>query len=532
MYKRKIKNMMLKILKCIFVFMLTVILIVCLFLSYMRPIKQYLFPNTVNILFGICFYAVVCVITYLIGKKLSYKNSKRIILIMSILSVFYLFFISLHYCFATGWDCGTILENAKYLAHDMTDSLNIVYYSSNPNNILLTFFYSLLYRLAEIFGMNEAYFLILFVQCIIYSASGYFIYRAADIYFSEKGYRYSMAVWIIYMLLIGNSPWIIIPYSDSMGLIFVTACILCYFKIKEGARTIPYLIIITSLSVLGYFMKPQICVFAIALIIIEITDMVKNVFTSPWTFIRNGMTILLSAVLALCFMTVIRTACHFDIEKEERLGMAHFIMMGLNSDTYGSFSSNDVLYSQSYHTRKERDIADISKAAERVDELGFLGVIDMAIYKTLMNYNDGTCSWWIEGSFFMQEYPHINDPLEDFLCQYFYRDGKYYIHFHTIMQIIWLGTIFFMIFAARSNEKKIHTLILSVIGVTLFVLIFEARARYLLTYVPMYILLAVIGIQELLSLSGSCWKKLTCVRKVSEIEYDKNFTEPMSHENV
>ena len=39
---------------------------------------------------------------------------------------------------------------------------------------------------------------------------------------------------------------------------------------------------------------------------------------------------------------------------------------------------------------------------------------------------------------------------------------------------------------------------ITIIGLTLFELIFEARARYLFAYVPLYIILAVCGIKFLL----------------------------------
>ena len=38
---------------------------------------------------------------------------------------------------------------------------------------------------------------------------------------------------------------------------------------------------------------------------------------------------------------------------------------------------------------------------------------------------------------------------------------------------------------------------LSIIGLTIFELIFEARARYLYTYVPLYIILAAAGVQKI-----------------------------------
>lgn len=42
-------------------------------------------------------------------------------------------------------------------------------------------------------------------------------------------------------------------------------------------------------------------------------------------------------------------------------------------------------------------------------------------------------------------------------------------------------------------------MMLSIIGLTIFELLFEARARYLFTYAPVYIILGTLGLWKLLS---------------------------------
>ena len=46
---------------------------------------------------------------------------------------------------------------------------------------------------------------------------------------------------------------------------------------------------------------------------------------------------------------------------------------------------------------------------------------------------------------------------------------------------------------------------LAIIGLTIFELIFETRARYLYTYVPLYIILAAAGVQKIVE------KKIICI---------------------
>jgi len=460
--------------------------------------KQFLFSNKVSALLGICLYGLIIAAICVISRRISYKCVKRSIMLLSIAGIFYLFFVSCHYCFSTGWDCGTILDNAIYLYENRPDKLNNYYYSNYQNNILLTFFYSILYKLADALCIKNGYFLILFVQSVIYSLSGYLIYKTADIYFGEKHHMYSSAVWIIYMLIIGHSPWIVIPYSDSAGLIFVTSCAYCYFKANSNVHKRINLFIMTLLSVLGYFIKPQIFVFAIAFSIVTLIAEYKSIIANPKNAAKTAVFITAAVLTAISAVFTITKVCHFKIDKEERLGMPHFIMMGLNDESHGIYNPNDILYSQSYHNNKERNTANLLEAKRRVQNFGFCGMLNLAIHKTLINYNDGTFAWYVEGGFFKEKYTHMNNRLENFLTNCFYKDGKYYIHFHTAMQIIWLGTIFFAVFAAKCSDVKVCVLMLSIIGLTLFVLIFEARARYLFSYVPIYILLALIGIQELI----------------------------------
>ena len=79
------------------------------------------------------------------------------------------------------------------------------------------------------------------------------------------------------------------------------------------------------------------------------------------------------------------------------------------------------------------------------------------------------------------------------------------------MQIIWMGTLFFNIFSFNKEKKEIiYIMQLSVLGLTLFELLFEARARYLFAYAPVYIILAVIGfnnVYEIIKKEVVKWKK-------------------------
>ena len=85
-----------------------------------------------------------------------------------------------------------------------------------------------------------------------------------------------------------------------------------------------------------------------------------------------------------------------------------------------------------------------------------------------------------------------------FLRNYFYKDWKYNYIFKELMQIIWLLVLSLAFLSGIKDKENKNTIIyLSLIGITLFLLIFEARARYLYCYAPLFVLAALIGLNNI-----------------------------------
>ena len=81
------------------------------------------------------------------------------------------------------------------------------------------------------------------------------------------------------------------------------------------------------------------------------------------------------------------------------------------------------------------------------------------------------------------------------------RNRRYNSELAIWLAVLFLGTggIFY------KNKKELTIVMLAIIGLTIFELIFEARARYLYTYVPLYIILAAAGVQKIVE------KKIICI---------------------
>ena len=71
--------------------------------------------------------------------------------------------------------------------------------------------------------------------------------------------------------------------------------------------------------------------------------------------------------------------------------------------------------------------------------------------------------------------------------------------FRLMMQCAWLAVLLLGCFSfGRHTGRPVAVLQLAILGLTLFELLFEARARYLFSYLPVYLLLAGQGLGNLM----------------------------------
>lgn len=81
--------------------------------------------------------------------------------------------------------------------------------------------------------------------------------------------------------------------------------------------------------------------------------------------------------------------------------------------------------------------------------------------------------------------------------------------------MFWLGLLFFSVFSIfdkSAYKNKVLVLQLSLFGLFLFELLFEARARYIYTYAPIYLILAMVGINSLLNITKFKYTKSEAIK--------------------
>jgi len=158
----------------------------------------------------------------------------------------------------------------------------------------------------------------------------------------------------------------------------------------------------------------------------------------------------------------------------------------------------------SYSTVEERTRANLQVASERVRQMGLPGLVKLWTRKTLTNFSDGTFAWWEEGEFYSQEMYEGNYHLRSVLSRFYYQHGAGFEGFVNYMQALWMGILFLAAVASlkRKHGEADNILMLSVVGLFLFETVFEARARYLFIYAPVFVLLAGLGAYRIWSSVG------------------------------
>lgn len=426
--------------------------------------------------------------------------------------------------FKTGWDVRQILEAAEGIAANVETTAQRWYFLRYPNNLLMTYIFSVIIKICNALGFSGEFqhiFAIILIQCVLSCIGGYLLFSSVRLVLGNPVIPFvSLAVYLMHVAL---NPNITIPYSDAMTLILPIAILRIYLSVENG-RLLPLKwSAMTVLAYLGYKIKPQVIIILIALVIYEAVT---------FLFACNGFTRLCKSIgycagVAALALTVAVTSFALPklpvrLDEEKAFGISHFLMMGFNEESGGSYSGTDVSFSGDLETAEERTRENLRVVKERVKRFGFLGLTKFMTKKCLTNYSDGTYAWGLEGGFYHTVPEEKNSTLSPFLRSIFYTNGSNYTLFKTFQQYLWililignLGILF--VIRDKKLRKDITVAVIALLGMFAFEMLFEARSRYLFNYAPVFIFTASIGMHAMLKRISAWVIKLWLCKKGNEV---------------
>ena len=453
--------------------------------------KEFMLPTVVYACAGGVLLIAIAFAAQHLGKYLQRtKWSDFIMMGLSLAFFGFLVVLTYHYYFRTGWDAQVVHWAAEMVVESEINRMP--YFSYYPNNAFIVFLFSVAIRIGRLARISNGYFCIVTMQCFLFAVTAFVLYRTAVLLANE---RVALAVWVVYVMIPGLSPWVTVPYSDATGLLFPALLFYLYVYIcKKKKYTMPVLAM-GGLACIGYYIKPQIIIVIIAVLMTTAFSFRKKWLSEKSRLWKIALLAVGGLIGGYCLVTLAVNATNMEINKEMSMGMPHYLMLGLNEEYGGMINIVDQEFSRTFDTSKERNAANLEVAFERIREMGPGGMLRLWKNKTLTNFSDGTFARWEEGEFFADQMYEGNPTIRAYLSSYFYEGGSLYELFKGNSQLLWMGLLLLMCVglvvrvAGKDVRREETVLKLSLIGIIVFELLFEARARYLFIYVPLMILL-------------------------------------------
>ncbi|WP_436512563.1 glycosyltransferase family 39 protein [Clostridium thermobutyricum] len=277
-------------------------------------------------------------------------------------------------------------------------------------------------------------------------------------------------------------------YTDTLTMIFLPLSFLLFHIYIKNTENMLLPIFIGILLAFGVGIKTNIIIGFISLLIFAIF-----IFYSTKNFFKFISICLMSFLI---FSVLISSTCQKYIPiplKDAGLPPTHWIMMGLKDN--GGFNISDVKLSKnSGKTKKEIQEFNIRTIKTRLKNYG-IGGYNKFLYKKIQ-YT------WGDGTYFAPVKLSRKPIRPNFLHTYIYGDkNNLFTSFSEASHSLLLFLILIGSIGLFKSKNKIGFLFnICIFGVFLFLILWEARSRYLVCILPILVCSSSIGINEILKL--------------------------------
>lgn len=438
-------------------------------------------------------------------------------------TVFFLFclMISGETVFDMAVDQGIVRNTAIEIAHGIP--LGYRYeFSIDYNNLPITYILGLLYRFAEHqiwFGHNPEYLWVI-VGCLMVTAAGFCCCEMV-----RKLTNNPAAVrmtFVLYLLTAGICPWKYIPYTDSYVILFPVLCLLLYLYSRDR-RSMAGRLVLCFLAcfsgAVGGLIKPNANIAVLAVLGMEGVDFLTAVI---WRLKNRkgimeedkgkhricfaGVSLLLNLLFAcalyggadLYMEHIIRETGHIYNEELEKTPQ-YIFFMGTNELTTGSFTIEDYgVFGEFQDSKADRNAACLERAWERIRERGPVGTLYFCLKKLVKSFNDGSFAWTDVRYYepFPEDLTH-NNAAADFLRSLFMPEGARQAWYDTFAELVWIFILLGVpgMVLEKENRGQYSVFAVFIIGLLLYLMLFESGARYLYIFLPVFVAVSVCGME-------------------------------------
>ncbi len=452
------------------------------------------------------FICIVWLVIFIHNNSKLHRLKLWHLLLAQIVLLMIQLFISYNIYFFTGWDASTIRNTAfQIIEHPELIAENFRhYYSFHVNQTTMAIILGYIMKFFYNLGIQNFYFGTVVVSVLSINLTG--LFSTLSVQKITNSTKLSLIYWVLFGLLVGLSPWITIPYSDTYSMLFPSIALFLYVNMPKSILRYMTWFIIAFVSIVGMLIKPQTIIVLLAIIILETYKLVTQIeLRKAINFSIIAVIIYATSILSNGIYTKSLELIDFGLIPGRNFTYSHYLMTGFNPVTFGVYYDHDASLSYSTATIEEREAKNWEVILKRIDNYGFVGYLDFSVRKILTNFNDGTFAWGGEGGFYVEIFEQ-KTFASDFLRDIYYHTGRYVNIFFQFVQFIWLLVLVLIPFGILTKDKTNYSkavVYITILGIFAFTHLFEARGRYLLTYIPFFIMAAVFAlgvIEERLSI--------------------------------
>lgn len=382
------------------------------------------------------------------------------------------------------------------------------YFQRYSNNhflvVMLYYFYKLLFKC----GITNVWVPTIVLNTFFVDAGIYITYRIAR---RLRGDAFANLLMILFLLCPTTYVWLTTTYTNTLSFPFVMAILYLCLWLRGGEpnlKNITKCILLGIAMAVGYWLRPTTILPIIAMILFAAVQFFKEpvfvgqgrdkVLNPKWDVVkgesgkRNTMIkgVLVLAVFALCFAGC-RAVVNRHVNQDKLTGefpITHWVMMGLNEESYGGFSRPDEGFTKSFPTKEEKAEANIEEIKNRLSQMGVAGVLRQSVVKLFR-------VWAMSDDDSMPKSLYAHDfPV---LYQYFMGEsnGWYLIFmqaFRVCIFVFLCVSVFCQLGRKRCDEQFLFAL--TFLGAVVFFLIWEANRKYNICFMGVYLLLMADGI--------------------------------------
>lgn len=271
-------------------------------------------------------------------------------------------------------------------------------------------------------------------------------------------------------------------YTDTMSMPFVMLSVWLFLKALKKDSVLKTVILISLSMVcvcIGYKIKGSVIILVLAYIIYSV-----------FLFEKKRLKLFFTRIISVCAAFVIALAGVgafinsfglSDVNESywREFPVTHWIMMGLFDR--GGYNEDDFWYTETQGDYDQKLEADEYMIKERLKKYGFAGLAKHLAKKVSYTWSDGTYS--------IARFLKNGDSN---MLRSFVTESSIFTFICSVYQCALLAAILFSFVYGSASDSKGGEVLLRIIlmGIYFFLILWETRARYLVNFTPLFLVLA------------------------------------------